>query len=96
MSDWIKIDNFVREIAEEPWSLYWKEWKTGTREFEDYILNPLPHLAREIEGVDSSWTVSSELLNHHIPHVSNAVCNVGMIMYEEKRIKLLFYKHAPE
>jgi len=44
MADWVKVDNYVAEIREEPWSLYWKEWKSGSEEFEKFLHDPLPVL----------------------------------------------------
>lgn len=93
MSNWIRIDDHVKEIESEPWSLYWHEWKSVTQEFEDFLHNPLPVLEQEIVEVQSDWHVTTEVINHEIGLVSNAVCKLAMIIPSMKTVKIMFFKH---
>lgn len=95
MSEWILVDNKVQEIADEPWSLYWREFKSDTDEFRAFLLDPKPILMREIRGISSDYKVTSEVLNHEISLRYQAVCTICIVMPDEQRVKVLFYKHIP-
>lgn len=93
MADWVKVDNFVAEIKEEPWSLYWKEWKSGSEEFEKFLHDPLPVLVEQIEECQKDWKVTTEILNHHAGFLGTAVCSTGMFVPSSKSAKITLYKH---
>jgi len=95
MAGWILVDDHLKEIADEPWSLYWREFKSDTDEFRSFLLDPKPILMNEIPRVSEDYQVSSEILNHEISLRYQAVCTLGIVMPDEKRVKLLFYKHKP-
>jgi hypothetical protein len=79
---WVRIDDFVQEIRDEPWSMYWTEWKSGTNEFQNFLLDPLnTMIADRIEAVSNSWSVNW------------AVCTILIVMPQEKQVKVLLFKH---
>lgn len=95
MAKWVRVDDFVKEILEEPWSLYWHEWESGTKEFEDFLLDPLSVLSKDISLVSAhAWTVSTEILNHESSLKSSIVCTILIAMPAEKRLKVLLYNHT--
>lgn len=91
----VKIDDHVQDVAEEPWSLYWGESKTGTPDFEKFILDPLPVLVDRL-GISDDYHVQTTLLNHHIPHSHTSVCSTMMVIPKEKRVVMTLYKHSPD
>ncbi len=93
MPKWVKIDNYVKEIAAEPWSMYWTEWKSGTKEFNDFLLNPIEFLSTSIDEVGRDFKVSTEILNHEIGLLGSAVCTGLMVMPASKLVKMTLYKH---
>lgn len=93
MSDWIKVDDTVQDIDEEPWSLYWREWKSGTEEFETFLHEPLRVLTEQIEGCGNDWRVNTEIINHENGLVSTAVCTMVQVMPDLKTAKVTLYKH---
>ena len=93
MANWVLIDDHVQEIANEPWSLSWREWKSGTKEFEDFLHNPLPVIKQDFPQVEADWRVVTEIVNHERSLLGSAVCNGCMIMPENKTVKLTLYKH---
>jgi hypothetical protein len=90
---WVYLDELSPDIRDEPWSLYWKEWKSGTPEFEALLHDPLEVLSKQIPGVTREWTVATEFVNHERGLSNNIVCKLAMVMPDEKRVLLLFYKH---
>jgi len=36
MTAWEELDDVSKSIADEPWSPYWRELKSGTAEFERF------------------------------------------------------------
>ena len=66
----VKVDDVSKEIAAEPWSLYWKEFKSGTPEFEEFLHEPAKHVAQNISG-GSDWNVSTYVVNHEIGFTKN-------------------------
>lgn len=93
MTKWVKVDDFIREILEEPWSMYWAEMKSTSEEFLDFLKDPIKSLSSDIEDVDNDFQVTSEILNHDAGLTECAVCTVGIVMPIEKRVKIMMYKH---
>lgn len=93
MALWEKLDNVSQNIANEPWSLYWNEMKSGSHEFEDFLHNPLPTLIKVLDGVDDTWTVETKIRNHEKGLLINAVCTVAMADPQKKIVYLTLFKH---
>jgi hypothetical protein len=93
---WVSIDEVSTEIREEPWSLYWREWKSGTAEFERFLHEPLSVLSEELDGVASDWSVTTQIINHDHGLGMTAVCSLAMVVPENKTALLTIYKHARE
>ncbi|ADQ69399.1 hypothetical protein C499_12535 [Halogeometricum borinquense DSM 11551] len=91
--DWVSIDESVPEIDEEPWNLYWHEFKSGSDEFEKFIHNPLAVLANSIEEVDESFHITTNIVNHHRGLAMTEVCTMPMVMAEYETVHVLLYKH---
>lgn len=93
MANWVQVDDHVQEIAQEPWSMAWREWKSGSSEFNDFLMNPLPEIMKDFPLVQADWRVTSEIVNHERSLLGSAVCNTCIIMPDTKTVKLMFYKH---
>ncbi|WP_199091572.1 hypothetical protein [Bosea sp. ASV33] len=94
---WVSISSQINELKSEPWSMFWKEWKSESNEFKEFLLDPLKILKNNDEfRLDGNYSVSSELLNHHIPLTVSIVCTIIIIFPEEKHVKIMAYKHKPE
>ena len=93
MATWDKLDDVNKNIANEPWSMYWNEMKSGTQEFEDFLHEPLKVLCGALDGVDESFTVQSNILNHEVGLVNSIVCQVAIVDYQKKIVYLTLYKH---
>lgn len=90
----VKVDDHVAEINEEPWSLYWAEHKSGNLEFDNFLKNPLPSISAKL-GMDlSGYRLQTIVANHQVPMLISAVCTLIMVMPEEKTIHMTIYKHA--
>lgn len=63
---WQRIDDVSKDIADEPWSMYWNEMKSGTEEFEEFLHKPMRVLQNTLDGVDNSFTIQTNILNHEI------------------------------
>ncbi|MFD5552725.1 hypothetical protein ACFWIA_02665 [Streptomyces sp. NPDC127068] len=95
-ASWTKIDDVSQEIREEPWSLYWREWKTGTEPFEELLHDPVGVLAEQIEEVGPDWTVTTTVANHHVGLKASPICIVATVVPNERRAYLWLYKHGPQ
>ncbi len=95
MAVWEKLDDVSKNIASEPWSLYWIEWKSGTKEFEEFLHNPLAHSADSFEGVDRNWTVQTNVIGHEGGLMQSAVCSLALVDRDRKTVFLTLYKHKP-
>lgn len=93
MPDWVKIDDVSPEINDEPWSLYWAEFKSGTDEYETFLHDPLTHFKDVFEGVDDDWQVTTILANHQRPLTVSAHCWPTFVFPETKSILSVAYKH---
>jgi hypothetical protein len=76
---WEKLDNVSKNIAEEPWSLYWNEFKSGTKEFENFLHDPLKTLVTAVDGVDRKFTVNTTVVNHEKGLNLSAVCSLCIV-----------------
>ncbi len=94
-SEWVKLDDVSDQVRGENWSLYWGEAKSDSDYFARLLREPLAVLQEEIDGVGPDWRVITQMVNHHVPYVSDAVCRVALVMPEEKTVLLIFYKHRP-
>jgi hypothetical protein len=92
-SNWEKLDNVSDNIKREPWSLYWREMKTGTREFEQFIHDPLRNLIGVFSGVTKTWKVHTNILNHEHGLAASHACLLALVDPEKKIIYLTIYKH---
>lgn len=90
-----KIDAVAPYIADEPWSMYWAEFKSGTQEFEDFLHNPLEFYVENIEEVDDSWSIQTDILCHEHGIVESAVCKITFVLPKYKLVKATLYKHDP-
>lgn len=90
---WEKLDDVSKNIGNEPWSLYWHEFKSGTKEFEDFLHNPIELLTTAADGVDSTFAVQTTVLNHENGLRGSAVCTVAIVDPDKKRVYLTLYKH---
>ena len=88
----VKVDDHVREIAEEPWSLYWTEHKTGTQELDEFIKNPRPFLEEQL-GIPSNYRIETSLVNHQEGFLANVWCNICLVFPREELVYLIGYKH---
>jgi hypothetical protein len=98
MTKWICIDDSVKEIKDEPWSLYWSELKPTSPEFAELIKEPLKALSQELSLVKKDWQVSSEIINHHVggdEPLPPTHCALALVFPREKLVKLLMYRHPP-
>ena len=95
MTTWEKLDDVSKSIAEEPWSLYWKEFKSGTDEFEQFLHNPLSQMTKAFEGVNREWTVQTNVIGHEQGLVMSVVCGVALVDPQKKTVFLTLYKHKP-
>ncbi|MFE9883274.1 hypothetical protein [Streptomyces sp. NPDC005784] len=93
---WTKIDDVSQEIRDEPWSMYWREWKTGSDPFEEFLHDPVGVLAEEIAEVGPDWTVTTTVANHQVGLRASPICIVAMVVPNERRAYLWLYKHEPE
>ena len=93
MPQWDKLDDRNKNIANEPWCLYWSESKSGTPEFEEFLHSPLTVLTQDIDEIDETWTIHTNILNHEIGLSNNPVCSVLMTDSTKKLAYLTFYKH---
>ncbi len=91
-----KIDEVAPYIREEPLSLYWAEFKSGSKEFEDFLHNPLEFYASNIEEVDHTWNVQTDIVGHEHGMLNSAVCKLSFVFNKYKLVKATLYKHDPE
>lgn len=96
MATWDKLDDSNKNIANEPWSLYWSESKSGSKEFEEFLHDPLKECSAEMSGVDRTWTVQSNILNHEIGLLSDLVCKLALVDPVKKTVYLTLYKHPAD
>jgi hypothetical protein len=95
MTKWICIDDSVKEIKDEPWSMYWRELESTSPEFAEFMKDPLKGLSQELPLVKNDWQVSTEIINHHVGSSEQPHCSVALVFPREKIVKIVMYKHAP-
>ena len=93
MAKWEPLDTPNRSISEEPWDFYWQEWKSGTKEFEDFLHDPKKVLSEEIPSIKSDYYVQSMIVNHDIGLNGSAVCSTCLVDPRRKTVYLMLYKH---
>jgi len=93
-TNWEKLDDVSRNIASEPWSLYWAEMKTGTPEFEQFLHDPLSSLVGAFSGVTKAWRVQTNILNHEEGLALSHACQLALVDPAKKTVYLTIYKHA--
>ena len=93
MVDWVRVDDSVPEIADEPWSLFWHEFKSDAVEFDRILKDPLSVLKQDFPEIDETWNINTELLNHQAGLLLSAVCSATFVFPEIKMVKILYYKH---
>ena len=90
---WEKLDDVSSNIAQEPWSLYWNEMKSGSREFEDFLHDPLSRMVGVFSDVDKSWSVQTNIIGHEIGLSEDLVCKLALVDPRRKTVFLTLYKH---
>jgi hypothetical protein len=93
---WEKLDDVSKSIAAEPWSLYWTEWKSGTKEFEEFLHDPVSHFAKSFKGVKKSWNVQTHIIGHEAGMMRSAVCSLALVDHDRKTVFMTLYKHTPK
>ncbi len=94
MSNWEKLDDVSKSIADEPWSMYWREFNTEADEFKKFMNDPLGVLSSEIGGVGKDWTIHTTIIGHQIGLTRGAVCNPMIVDPTSKSIYMTLYKHS--
>jgi hypothetical protein len=91
-AEWEKLDDVSQNIREEPWSLYWREWKSGTRAFEDFLHDPGKELVRS--GLARrGYSVQTNIINHERGLRVTAVCTMVIVDPRSKAAYITLYKH---
>jgi hypothetical protein len=93
VQQWVKIDDVSQEIRDEPWSLYWAEFKSGTEEYERFLHDPLAHFKEVFDGVEDDWRITTVLANHERPMNITSHCWPTFVFPETKTIVSVAYKH---
>jgi hypothetical protein len=76
-------------------SLFWKEWKTGTVGFEQFLHEPLAIIRENFGGVDDGWTVSTQVVNHQHGLSNSTSCTLLILMPNYRSALITLYKHGP-
>lgn len=91
-NDFIKIDDHVRQIGEEPWSLYWGEMSGS--EFEKFSRDP--------QGVLKDHGVNAEGCRFQILNLNanasrygaaHIVCSSHFVMPDERAVFVVTFCH---
>ena len=93
MAKWEILDDTSKSIADEPWSLYWREMKSDSKEFEDFLHDPLSALIGKLSGVNITWNVQTNMIGDEIGLSSNTVCTLALVDPHRKTVFLTLYKH---
>jgi hypothetical protein len=93
---WVSIDAVSDEIRDEPWSLYWREWKSGTEDFERFLHEPLAVLGESFDAVADDWIVTTQVVNHQHGLNYTAVCTLAIVMPTNRSVLVTLYKHGPD
>jgi hypothetical protein len=93
MSNWEKLDDVSKSIADEPWSLYWREFDAASDEFRKFMDDPISVLASEIDEVQSDWRVQTNIFGHQIGLTRGAVCTPTITDPRSKTVMVSMYKH---
>jgi hypothetical protein len=93
MVKWEKLDDVSVSIAKEPFSLYWSELKSGSREFEKFLHDPLGEIVDVASGVDKSWCVQTNIIGHEIGFGPDVVSRLALVDPHRKTVFLVLYKH---
>ena len=93
MSKWEKLDDVSKNIAHEPWNLYWKEHKSGTKEFEAFLHNPKAVLVAELAEVKDTFNIQTNILNHERGLEASLVCTLVLVDPDKQLAYVTLYKH---
>ena len=95
MAKWSKLDTKNKDIEKEPWDLYWTEWKSNTKEFEDFLHSPKNEAISSF-GADDSYAIQTTILNHEAGLLGSAVCGTALVDPNKKIVYFTLYKHFPD
>ena len=90
-SDWECLDDASKNIKDELWSFYWREWKSGTEEFEEFLHKPLRELKHL--GAKKGFKVHTNILNHEVGLTMSAVCSLAIVDPKGKVVYVTMFKH---
>jgi hypothetical protein len=93
MSNWEPLDTPNKAIASEPWDFHWKEWKSGTGEFEEFLHDPKSVLLKDFPSIAEDFVIQTTILNHDRGIVNSLVCSMCLIDPERKAVYLTLFKH---
>ncbi|MBT2439759.1 hypothetical protein J7E93_06410 [Streptomyces sp. ISL-36] len=91
-TDFVRIDDHVQQIQDEPWSMYWGEMRAG--EALKFIQDPVPALKER--GVDADdYSVQVNILNSEASAIpTQPICIVAMVFPNEKAAFITSYRHT--
>ena len=92
MVKWEKLDDVSASIAKEPFSLYWSEVKSDSKEFEEFLHDPLGEIVDVASGVDKSWSVQTNIIGHEIG-LMDVMSRLALVDPHRKTVFLVLYKH---
>jgi hypothetical protein len=93
MSNWEKLDDVSKSIADEPWSLYWREFDATSDAFQKFIADPLSVMSAEIAEIGPDWRVQTHVIGHEVGLTRGIVCTIPMVDLKSKTVFVTLYKH---
>ena len=93
VATWEKLDDVSANIANKPWSLYWSEMKSGTKEFENFLHDPLSDMTGVLSEVEKSWSIQTTIIGHEIGLSQDLVSKLALVDPRRKMVFLTLYKH---
>lgn len=96
MANWTPLDSKNKDIANEPWSLFWSESKSDSKEFNNFLMNPLSELMNDFGEIQKDWIVRTNIINHEVGFGTNLVCKIMILDPDSKTAFITLYKHQIE
>ena len=91
---WVKVDDYVKEIAEESWSSYWIEM--SSEEALDFFQDPATKL-REDGLIEKDYRVEFREVNPNQPlTVAGPPVCCGIVVFPREKIALITSYRHPE
>ncbi|MET7534765.1 hypothetical protein [Streptomyces goshikiensis] len=90
-NDFVKIDDHVRQIKDEPWSMYWGEQQGDQAE----LFSRDPVAALKEQGIDAEGyqIQMMELNGSTVSSSGDWHCKIMMVLPEEKLAFVASYRH---